>query len=79
MAVILEIDLEKCTGCGDCVVKCSVQAVELVNGKPVLVRPDDCDYCTECETYCTAGAISCPFEIILLAQEDNSEEKKTRK
>jgi len=75
MAVILEIDLEKCTGCGDCVIKCSMQAVELVNGKPVMIRPDDCDYCTECETFCTTGAISCPFEIILVLPQDTSEEE----
>lgn len=62
----LEIDLEKCTGCGDCVEKCPGQAVGLVDGKPVVVRPEDCDYCTECEVFCTVGAISCPFEIILV-------------
>lgn len=61
----LEIDLEMCTGCGDCVQKCPTHAVELVDGKPFMVRPDDCNYCTECELFCTAGAISCPFEIIL--------------
>ena len=70
---MLEIDLGKCDGCGDCVEKCSTQAVELVSGKPTVVRPDDCNYCTECETFCAVGAISCPFEIILAASEDTPE------
>ncbi len=72
MPVILEIDLEKCTGCGDCVVKCPTHAVELVSGKPVMVRPDVCDYCTECETFCSVGAIRCPFEIILVEPKDTT-------
>ena len=66
MTVILQLDLDKCTGCGDCVIKCPTQAVELIDSKAALVRPDDCNYCTECEVFCTAGAISCPFEIILV-------------
>ncbi|MDP6647709.1 MAG: 4Fe-4S binding protein [Dehalococcoidales bacterium] len=65
MPSMLEIDLDKCTGCGDCVEKCPTQAVELVSGKPSVVRPDECDYCIECEIFCIPGAISCSFEIIL--------------
>lgn len=70
MPVIWEIDLNKCTGCGDCVVKCPTQAVELVNGKPLVIRADDCNYCTECEIFCIPGAIRCPFEIILVEPGD---------
>ncbi len=62
---ILEIDYDKCTGCGDCVSKCPGQAVSMVNGKPSLMRPDDCNYCTECEQFCTSGAIRAPFEIVM--------------
>ncbi len=61
-----EIDLEKCTGCGDCVQWCPTGAVGLINGKVILVSPDSCHYCTECESICPAGAIKCPFEIILV-------------
>lgn len=64
-----EVELEKCTGCGDCVDKCPSGAVKLVEGKAVVIRPEDCDYCTECETFCPSGAIRCPFEIILLQAE----------
>lgn len=65
MSVILEIDYEKCTGCGECVSKCPNKAVSLVNGRPVLVLPGNCNYCTECEQFCTSGAIRAPFEILM--------------
>ena len=61
-----EIDLDKCTGCGDCVEQCPTNAVAVVNNKVAIVRLENCDYCTDCETFCPAGAIRCPFEIILV-------------
>jgi len=61
---IPEVDLEACAGCGDCVRLCRGHAVELVEGKATIVRPQECDYCTECEAYCPSGAIKCPFEIV---------------
>jgi NAD-dependent dihydropyrimidine dehydrogenase PreA subunit len=65
-AALPEIDLNKCTGCGDCVEECSTDAVELVSGKAVILSPQDCNYCTDCEPICPWGAIRCPFEIVLL-------------
>lgn len=62
---IPEIDIERCVGCGECVDECPTDAVELVGDKAVIVRPDDCTYCTECESICQYGAIQCPFEILL--------------
>lgn len=69
MAAIPEIDIEKCTGCGDCVEWCPIGAVKLVKGKAVIVSPDDCYYCTDCEPVCSPGAIRCPLEIILVRAE----------
>ncbi|MDP2735444.1 MAG: 4Fe-4S binding protein [bacterium] len=60
-----EVDFGKCEGCGDCVKLCPVQAVELVEGKAAVVRPEDCDYCAECESFCPSSAIRCPFEIFI--------------
>jgi len=74
--VVPEIDSEKCTGCGDCVEKCPTHAVTLVDGKSIIVRPEDCDYCTECEVLCPSGAVSCPFEIILVRTGQNTAEKR---
>jgi len=61
-----EIDHDKCTGCGDCVELCRTEAVDLLEGKAVIVRPQDCDYCTDCEGFCPFGAIRCPFEILVV-------------
>ena len=66
MAVIPVIDPSLCDGCGVCVDACHAHAVELVNGKAVVVRTDSCDYCTDCESLCPKGAIRCPLEIVLV-------------
>ena len=66
---IPEINLDICTGCGDCVEFCPFGIVALVNGKAVIVNPENCDYCTDCETFCPSGAIRCSFEIILVKAE----------
>lgn len=72
-----EIDVEKCTGCGECVDWCPAGVVEVVNGKAVIVNPQACDYCADCETVCSSGAIKCPFEIILATPEpDKNAEKR---
>ena len=60
-----EIDPSKCTGCGECVEECPTEAVELLEGKAVIVRPENCWYCTNCESICPHEAIRCLFEIIL--------------
>ena len=61
--LIPNIDLDLCNACGNCVALCPVQAVELVNNKAVVVRPDVCTYCDVCETFCPEGAIGRPFTI----------------
>jgi NAD-dependent dihydropyrimidine dehydrogenase PreA subunit len=42
--------------------------VAVVGGKAALVRPEDCRYCTDCEEVCPAGAIRCPFIIVLASK-----------
>jgi NAD-dependent dihydropyrimidine dehydrogenase PreA subunit len=60
-----QINNERCTGCGDCVEFCHAAVLTLRNLKAVIARPEDCDYCTECEAVCPVRAITCPFEIVL--------------
>ncbi len=69
IAAIPEIAHDKCTGCGDCVEWCPAGIVRLISGKAAIVRPEDCNYCTDCEVVCLPGAIKCPFEIVLVTAE----------
>jgi len=62
--VLPRINMDLCRGCGTCVSTCPAEAVALINGRPVIVRPDDCVYCGDCEELCPQGAISLPYEIV---------------
>ena len=64
---IPDIDLDTCTGCGTCVEWCPSGAVGMVDGKAVIIKPQDCYYCADCEAVCSYKAIKCPFDIILVA------------
>ena len=64
LPVLPKIDCNTCTGCGDCVSVCHVNALAIQELKAVIVRTGDCDYCTDCEAVCPAFAIACPFEVV---------------
>lgn len=53
---IIEIDQEKCNGCGICVDACHEGAIGLVDGKAKLLRDDYCDGLGDCLPACPAGA-----------------------
>ena len=55
---IINIDEEKCNGCGACVSACHEEAIKLVNGKARLMRDDYCDGLGDCLPTCPAGAIT---------------------
>lgn len=55
---IINIDEEKCNGCGACVSACHEEAIKLVNGKARLMRDDYCDGLGDCLPTCLAGAIT---------------------
>ena len=57
------IDQQRCTGCGLCERLCPTHAVEVREGRAVIVRPEDCSFCDVCESYCPEGAIGRPFTI----------------
>lgn len=58
MSYIPEINVEKCTGCGECVDTWPVDVYKLQNKKSVLVHADDCLGCERCITACEQGAIT---------------------
>mgnify|MGYP003882171501 CR=1 FL=1 len=62
--VLPQINLDLCDGCGICVENCPSQAVAMIDGRPVIVRPEDCAYCGDCENLCPQGAIGLPYEIV---------------
>ena len=55
---IIEIDQEKCTGCGLCVTACHEGAIALVDGKAKLVKDSYCDGLGDCLPACPEDAIS---------------------
>ena len=54
---IIEIDEEKCNGCGACAKACHEGAISMVNGKAKLLRDDYCDGLGDCLPTCPTGAI----------------------
>ena len=55
---VIEIDREKCNGCGLCARACHESAIGMVNGKAQLLRDDYCDGLGDCLPACPTGAIS---------------------
>lgn len=54
---MMQIDLTKCTGCGQCLKVCPVGAISLLKGRAVI-DPDTCIFCGACLYACPRGAIS---------------------
>lgn len=55
---VIQIDQEKCNGCGICAEACHEGAIGMVNGKAHLLRDDYCDGLGDCLPSCPTGAIS---------------------
>ena len=55
---IIEIDREKCNGCGACAAACHEGAIGMESGKAVLLRDDYCDGLGDCLPTCPTGAIT---------------------
>ncbi len=54
---IIEIDEEKCTGCGECIPNCAEGALQIIAGKAKLIRDDLCDGLGACLGHCPEDAL----------------------
>lgn len=55
---LVRIDEEKCDGCGNCIPNCHEGALQIVDGKAVLVSDLMCDGLGACLGHCPVGALS---------------------
>ena len=53
---MIKVDVDKCTGCGDCVDICPIKALEIKNSKVIV--SDDCIDCGACVGQCPVEALS---------------------
>lgn len=55
---IVQIDEERCTGCGLCVSPCVEGAIEIVDGKAKVIKEELCDGAGFCLGTCPMGALT---------------------
>jgi MinD superfamily P-loop ATPase len=65
MAVMPELYIELCRGCGLCSVACHGGGIVSEHGKVRIVETENCDFCGVCEAVCPQGAIRCFYTIVL--------------
>lgn len=76
---IININEEKCNGCGACAAACHEGAIEMVNGKAKLTREDYCDGLGDCLPACPTDAISFEEREAPAYNEDAVREAKMKK
>ena len=78
---IIEIDEDKCNGCGACAKACHEGAIGMVNGKAKLLRDDYCDGLGDCLPTCPTAAIrfvereAAPYDAGAVSQ--NKQQRRT--
>lgn len=76
---VIQIDEERCDGCGICADACHEGAIEIVDGKARLTRDDYCDGFGDCLPGCPQGAISFVEREAAAYDEAAVQESKRRK
>ena len=75
---IIQIDEEKCNGCGICAEACHEGAIAIIDGKAKLTRDDYCDGFGDCLPGCPTGAITF-IEKDTLAYDEEAVKENMRK
>lgn len=57
ISYVIDIDLAKCDGCGDCVDICPLEIYVMENEKPEARYQEECIACKSCLEACEKGAI----------------------
>lgn len=76
---IIEIDENKCNGCGICASACHEGAIGMVDGKATLLRDDYCDGLGDCLPECPTEAISFVEREALAYNKEEVERKMAEK
>ena len=58
MGYNVNVDAEKCVGCGECVDVCPVEVYEINDGKSSPENAEDCLGCESCVEVCESNAIT---------------------
>ena len=54
----VEVDKDKCVGCGECADNCPASVLEMEDNKASVVNGDDCLGCETCVSVCPNEAVS---------------------
>jgi len=54
----VEVNIEKCIGCGECIEVCPMEVFELQDELAVAVNQKECIGCESCVDACEQGAIT---------------------
>lgn len=55
---VVQVDVDKCEGCGECVDNCPASVLEMVDGKAKVINEEDCLGCETCVSVCPSGAVT---------------------